>query len=43
MDNVAYDLLKKFPLPPENKVWGEVSHNFCFATLFSNFGEMTNI
>jgi polypeptide N-acetylgalactosaminyltransferase len=24
MENVAYDVLKKFPLPPENKVWGEV-------------------
>lgn len=24
MDNVAYDLVKKFPLPPKNKAWGEV-------------------
>ena len=24
MDNIAYDVLKKFPLPPENDVWGEV-------------------
>lgn len=24
MENVAYDLVKKFPLPPKNKVWGEV-------------------
>ncbi len=25
MENVAYDLVNKFPLPPKNKVWGEVS------------------
>ena len=25
MEKVAYDLVKKFPLPPPNKVWGEVS------------------
>lgn len=30
MENVAYDLVKKFPLPPKNKVWGEV----CFFLLF---------
>jgi polypeptide N-acetylgalactosaminyltransferase len=24
MQNVAYDMTKKFPLPPKNKVWGEV-------------------
>lgn len=24
MENVAYDLIKKFPYPPKNKVWGEV-------------------
>ena len=24
MENVAYDLVKKFPLPPKNKAWGEV-------------------
>ena len=24
MEKVAYDLVKKFPLPPKNKVWGEV-------------------
>ncbi len=24
MDEVAYDLTRKFPLPPKNKVWGEV-------------------
>jgi polypeptide N-acetylgalactosaminyltransferase len=26
MEKVAYDLVKKFPLPPRNKVWGEVWH-----------------
>ena len=25
MDNIAYDLIHQFPLPPENHVWGEVS------------------
>ena len=25
MEKVAYDLVKKFPLPPKNKVWGEVN------------------
>ena len=25
MKNIAYDMVKKFPLPPKNKVWGEVS------------------
>ncbi len=24
MDNIAYDLIQKFPVPPENHVWGEV-------------------
>ncbi|RCN25853.1 hypothetical protein ANCCAN_28432, partial [Ancylostoma caninum] len=23
MDNVAYDVLPSYPLPPKNKVWGE--------------------
>ena len=27
MENVAYDQPKKFPYPPKNKVWGEVSFN----------------
>ena len=27
MEKVAYDLVKKFPLPPKNKVWGEVSNS----------------
>lgn len=25
MKNIAYDVVKKFPLPPKNKAWGEVS------------------
>ena len=24
MSEVAYDMLEKFPIPPKNKVWGEV-------------------
>jgi polypeptide N-acetylgalactosaminyltransferase len=32
MENVAYDLVKKFPLPPRNKVWGEVCFNHFFPT-----------
>ena len=26
MENVAYDVLYKYPLPPANKVWGEVKN-----------------
>ena len=26
MEEVAYDLVKKFPFPPKNRVWGEVSY-----------------
>lgn len=28
MKNIAYDMEKKFPLPPENKAWGEVVFSF---------------
>ena len=34
METVAYDLVKKFPLPPKNKVWGEV--NIIFSSLIKN-------
>lgn len=42
MENVAYDMVKKFPIPPKNKVWGEVindNNNVCFDTLGSQFGQ----
>jgi polypeptide N-acetylgalactosaminyltransferase len=28
MEEIAYDLTVKFPLPPKNKVWGEVKIKF---------------
>ena len=35
MEKIAYDLVKKFPLPPKNKVWGEViSFFFIIILLF---------
>ena len=35
MEKVAYDLVKKFPLPPKNKVWGEVIYFFLFSFFYS--------
>jgi polypeptide N-acetylgalactosaminyltransferase len=28
VNNIAFDLLKYYPLPPRNKVWGEVCYSF---------------
>jgi polypeptide N-acetylgalactosaminyltransferase len=42
MENVAYDLVKKFPLPPKNKVWGECvnkKHSVCLDTRGAQFGQ----
>lgn len=42
MEKVAYDLVKKFPLPPPNKVWGEcqnVQNNVCLDVRGAGFGE----
>jgi len=42
MEKVAYDLVKKFPLPPKNKVWGEcvnVKHKVCLDVRGANFGQ----
>lgn len=42
MENVAYDLVKKFPLPPKNKVWGECKnkqHNVCLDVRGAQFGQ----
>lgn len=36
MEKIAYDLVKKFPLPPKNKVWGEVI-SFCLLLFFYLF------
>lgn len=42
MENVAYDLLTKFPLPPRNKVWGECKnskHRVCLDVRGASFGQ----
>jgi polypeptide N-acetylgalactosaminyltransferase len=42
MENVAYDLPKKFPLPPKNKVWGEAvnaKHSVCLDVRGAGFGQ----
>lgn len=31
MDNIAYDQAQKFPLPSDNKVWGEVNTRIIFT------------
>ena len=32
MEEIAYDVIEKFPLPAKNKLWGEVS-SYCFFIL----------
>ncbi|CAF0787226.1 unnamed protein product [Brachionus calyciflorus] len=42
MENIAYDLPKKFPLPPKNKVWGECvnqKHRVCLDVRGAGFGQ----
>jgi len=42
MKNIAYDVVKKFPLPPKNKVWGEVVNSYhkkCMDTNGASFGQ----
>ena len=42
MEEVAYDLVKKFPLPPKNKVCGEFinnKHSVCLDVRGANFGQ----
>jgi len=42
MENVAYDLLRKFPLPPKNKVWGQCSnekYHVCLDVRGADFGQ----
>ena len=34
MENVAYEVFDKFPAPPPNVAWGEVSHTLQFSGLF---------
>ncbi len=44
MENIAFDLIKKFPIPPKNKVWGQVWNfaSFEFLLLRSFFKMITN-
>ncbi|CAF1194837.1 unnamed protein product [Adineta ricciae] len=42
MDNIAYDVLQKFPPPSKNVVWGEcqnVEHSVCLGHDSASFGE----
>ena len=42
MEEIAYDLVKKFPLPPKNKVWGEAANlknNVCLDVRGAGFGQ----
>ncbi|CAF0787263.1 unnamed protein product [Brachionus calyciflorus] len=46
MENIAYDLPKKFPLPPKNKVWGECKnprHRVCLSEWSIDFGQPLRI
>jgi len=46
MENVAYDLVKKFPLPPDNHVWGEcrnTEHQVCLNQLGANYGQKIGV
>lgn len=42
MDNVAYEMPEKYPLPPANLVWGEMRseqyENHCADTMENKFG-----
>jgi polypeptide N-acetylgalactosaminyltransferase len=42
LDNVAYEMADKYPLPPANLVWGEMRNDehteSCADTLDNNFG-----
>ncbi|CAM4986942.1 unnamed protein product [Rotaria socialis] len=42
LDNVAYEMAEKYPLPPANLVWGEMRndqhHDICADTLGNGFG-----
>ncbi|CAF0804611.1 unnamed protein product [Adineta ricciae] len=42
MENVAYDVLQKFPPPPKNVVWGEcknIKHSVCLNDRGASFGQ----
>jgi len=42
LDNVAYEMAEKYPLPPANRVWGEMRNeghkDWCADTLSGDFG-----
>jgi polypeptide N-acetylgalactosaminyltransferase len=47
LDNVAYEMADKYPLPPANLVWGEMRNDqhsqWCADTLDSHFGQPIGI
>lgn len=47
LDNVAYEMAEKYPLPPANLVWGEMrNENFsqwCADTLGNGFGRAIGV
>jgi polypeptide N-acetylgalactosaminyltransferase len=47
LDNVAYDMVEKYPLPPANLVWGEMGNedhrDWCADTLGNDFGRAIGV
>ncbi|CAF1392166.1 unnamed protein product [Adineta steineri] len=46
MENIAYDVLEKFPPPPKNVVWGEcknVQHSVCLNDPGASFGQPIDV
>jgi len=47
LDNVAYEMAEKYPLPPANNVWGEMRNDnhkeWCADTLDNHFGRPVGI
>ncbi|CAF0787481.1 unnamed protein product [Rotaria sp. Silwood1] len=47
LDNVAYEMVEKYPLPPANHVWGEMRNDqyqqWCADTLDNQFGRPIGI
>ena len=47
LDNVAYEMAEKYPLPPANSVWGEMRNDqynqWCADMMGSGFGQSLGI
>lgn len=46
MENIAYDVLQKFPPPPKNVVWGQCKsfeHNVCLNDRGASFGQQIGV